>query len=107
MCPSPRDVTAQLKHTALAEADQRQAAVEAVAQGDQATATVLRSLAELLGQQKAALEAQHAEHENWSATTARLREKVPKLIVRARFPVIRSSARVSRSKRKGPDRPVI
>ena len=71
----PRDVSAQLKHTALAEADQRQAAAEAEAQGDEATATALHSLADLLGQQKAAFETEHAEHENWSATTAGLREE--------------------------------
>ena len=58
----PKDVSAQRKHTALAEADQRQAAAEAQAQGDEATATVLLSLAELLGTQKAALEAEHAKH---------------------------------------------
>jgi len=71
----PKDVSAQLKHTALAEADQRQAAAEAEAQGDEATATGLRSLADLLATQKATLEAEHTRHENWSATTAGLREE--------------------------------
>ena len=72
---APKDVSAELKDTALAEADQRQAAVEAEAQGDEATARALHSLADLLGTQKAALEADHARHENWSAQTAGLREE--------------------------------
>jgi hypothetical protein len=67
----PKDVSAELKETALAEADQRQAA----AQADDATAKALHSLADLLATQKAALEADHARHENWSAKTAGLREK--------------------------------
>jgi hypothetical protein len=67
----PKDVSAELKNTALAEADQRQAATEA----DEATARALHSLADLLGTQKAALEADHAKHENWSAQTAGLREE--------------------------------
>ena len=71
----PKDVSAELKDTALAEADQRQAAAEAEAQGDEATARALHSLADLLGTQKAALEADHARHENWSAQTAGLREE--------------------------------
>ena len=70
----PKDVSAELKNTALAEADQRQAAVEAQAQGDEPTAKALHSLADLLATRKAALEADHAEHENWSAQTAELRE---------------------------------
>ena len=71
----PKDVSAELKHTALAEADQRQAAVGAEAQGDEATAKALRSLADLLETQKAALDADQAEHENWSTKTAGLREE--------------------------------
>jgi len=71
----PKDVSAELKDTALAEADQRQAAAEAQAQGDEPTARALHSLADLLGTQKAALEADHAKHENWSAQTAGLREE--------------------------------
>jgi conjugative relaxase-like TrwC/TraI family protein len=71
----PKDVTAELKDTALAEADQRHAAAEADAQGDEATAGALHSLAGLLGTQKAALEADHARHEYWSAQTAGLREE--------------------------------
>jgi hypothetical protein len=59
----------------LAEADQRQAAAEAEAQGDEATANALHSLADLLGTQKAALEADHTRHANWSAQTAGLREE--------------------------------
>jgi hypothetical protein len=70
----PKDVSAELKNTTLAEADQRQAAIEAELEGDQATAKALHSLADLLGTQKAALEADHAEHENWSAETAGRRE---------------------------------
>jgi hypothetical protein len=70
---SPKDVSAALKDTALAEADQRQAAVEAEAQGDEAAAKALHSLADHLGTQKAALEVDHAKHENWSAQTAGLR----------------------------------
>ena len=71
----PKDVSAELKDTALAEADQRQAAVEAQAQGDDATAKALHSLADLLGTRKESLEADHAKHENWSAQTAGLREE--------------------------------
>jgi glucose repression mediator protein len=71
---APKDVSAELKDTAQAEADQRQAAAEATAQGDQATAMALHSLADLLATQKVALEAGHAEHENWTAQTAGLRE---------------------------------
>lgn len=71
----PKDVSAELKDTALAEADQRQAAAEAGAQGDEATARALHSLADLLGTQKATIEADHARHENWSAQTAGLREE--------------------------------
>jgi hypothetical protein len=71
----PKDVSAELKDTALAEADQRQAAVEAEAQGDEATAEALHSLADLLGMQKASLEADHARHENWSGQTAGVREE--------------------------------
>jgi hypothetical protein len=71
----PKDVSAELKDTAQAEADQRQTAVEAEAQGDEATANALHSLADLLGTQKAALEADHAKHQNWSAQTAGLREE--------------------------------
>ena len=71
----PKDVSAELKDTALAEADQRQAAAEAQAKGDEATASALHFLADLLGTQKAALEANHARHENWSAQTAGLREE--------------------------------
>jgi conjugative relaxase-like TrwC/TraI family protein len=71
----PKDVAADLKYTAQAEADQRQAAVEAEAQGDEATAKALYSLADLLGTQKTALEADHAKHENWSAETAGRREE--------------------------------
>jgi TrwC relaxase/AAA domain-containing protein len=70
----PRDVSASLKDTAQADADQRQAAVEAEALGDEATAMALHSLADLLGTHKAALEADHARHENWSAETAERRE---------------------------------
>ena len=71
----PKDVSAELKDTALAEADQRQAAAEAEAQGDEATATALHSLADLLATQKTDLEADHTKHENWSAETAGLREE--------------------------------
>jgi len=71
----PKDVSAALKDTALAAADQRQAAAEAEAQGDEATARALHSLADLLGTQKAALEADHAKHEDWSAQTAGLRDE--------------------------------
>jgi hypothetical protein len=70
----PKDVSAELKNTVLAEADQRQAAIEAELDGDQATAKALHSLADLLGTQKAALEADHARHEGWSAETAVRRE---------------------------------
>jgi conjugative relaxase-like TrwC/TraI family protein len=70
----PADVSAQLKDTIQAEADQRQAAIEAELDGDQATAKALHSLADLLGTQKTALEADHARHENWSAETAGRRE---------------------------------
>jgi hypothetical protein len=56
-------------------AHQWQAAVEAEAQGDEPTAKALHSLADLLGTQKAALEADHTKHENWSAQTAGLREE--------------------------------
>jgi hypothetical protein len=70
-----KDVTAELKDITQAEADQRQAAVEAETQGDDATAKALHSLADLLGTKKAALEADHAKHENWSAQTAALREE--------------------------------
>jgi conjugative relaxase-like TrwC/TraI family protein len=70
----PKDVAAELKTTAQGEADQQQAAVEAEAQGDDATAKALHSLADLLGTQKIALEADHARHENWSAETAGRRE---------------------------------
>jgi conjugative relaxase-like TrwC/TraI family protein len=72
---APKDVSAELKDTALAAADQRQAAVEAEAQGDEVTAKALHSLADLLGTQKTTLEADHARHENWSAQTAGLREE--------------------------------
>jgi hypothetical protein len=72
---APKGVSADLKDTAQAEADQRQAAVEAEAQGEEGTAKALHSLADLLGTQKAALEADHAKHENWSAQTAGLREE--------------------------------
>jgi hypothetical protein len=71
----PKDVSAELKDTALAEAAQRQAAAEAEAQGDDATANALHSLAGLLRTQKAALEVDHARHENWSAETAEVREE--------------------------------
>jgi hypothetical protein len=70
----PKDVSAQLKDTTQAEADQRQAATEAELDGDQATAKALHALAGLLETQKAALEADHARHENWSAETAGRRE---------------------------------
>ena len=70
----PKDVSAELKDTAQAEMDQRQAAVEAALDGDQATAKALHSLAEFLRTQKTALEADHARHENWSAETAARRE---------------------------------
>jgi conjugative relaxase-like TrwC/TraI family protein len=70
----PKDVSAQLKDTAHAEADQRQAAIEAELDDDQATSKALHSLADLLEAQKAALEADHARHENWSAETAERRE---------------------------------
>jgi hypothetical protein len=69
----PKDVSAELKDTDLAEADQRQAAAEAEA--EERTARALHSLADLLRTQKAALEADHAKHENWSAQTAGLREE--------------------------------
>ena len=72
---APKDASAELKDTALAAADQRQAAVEAEAQDDEATAKALHSLADLLETQKAGLEADHASHENWSAQTAGLREE--------------------------------
>ena len=71
---APKDVSAELKTTAQAEADQRQAALEAEAQSDDVTAKALHSLADLLGTRKAALEADHAKHENWSAQTTGLRE---------------------------------
>jgi hypothetical protein len=63
LAAAPRDISAELKDTALAEADQRQAAIEAELDGDRATAKAVRSLADLLGTQKAALEADHARHE--------------------------------------------
>jgi hypothetical protein len=72
---APKDVTADLKDTVRAEADQRQAAVEAQAQGNEATAQALHSLADFLGTQKTILEAEHVKHENWSAQTAGLREE--------------------------------
>jgi hypothetical protein len=71
----PKDVTAELKNTALAEADQRQAAIEAELDGSPATAKALHSLADLLATQKTALEANHARHENWSAETSGRREE--------------------------------
>jgi len=71
----PKDVSAELKDTALAAADQRQAAAEAEAQGDEATAKALHSLADLLGTQRTTLEVHHAKHENWSAETAGRREE--------------------------------
>ncbi len=71
----PRDVSAELKDTALAEADQRQAAAEAEAQGDDTTASALHSLAGLLEARKSALGADHAKHENWSAETAEVRNE--------------------------------
>jgi hypothetical protein len=46
---APKDVSADLKTTALAEADQRQAAAGAEAQGDEVTTKALHSLADLLG----------------------------------------------------------
>jgi conjugative relaxase-like TrwC/TraI family protein len=70
----PKDVAAELKTTILAEADQRQAAIEAELDGDQATATALHSLADILATQKTALEADHARHEHWSAETSGRRE---------------------------------
>jgi hypothetical protein len=70
----PKDVSAPLKDTAQAEADQRQAAIEAELDGDQAAAKALHSLADLLRTQTTALEADHARHENWSAETAERRE---------------------------------
>jgi conjugative relaxase-like TrwC/TraI family protein len=70
----PKDVSAHLKDTAQAEADQRQAAIEAEFDADQATARALHSLADFLGTQKAALQADNSRHENWSAETAGLRE---------------------------------
>jgi hypothetical protein len=70
-----KDVSTELKDTALAEADQRQAAAEAETQGDDATAQALHSLADLLGTRKESLEADHARHQNWSAETAGLREE--------------------------------
>jgi hypothetical protein len=45
------------------------------AQGNKPTARALHSLADLLGAQKAALEADHARYENWSAQTVGLREE--------------------------------
>ena len=71
----PKDVSAELKDTALAQADQRQAAAEAEAEGNDATAEALHSLADLLGTRKESLEADHAQHQNWSAKTAGLREE--------------------------------
>jgi hypothetical protein len=71
---APKDVSAELKDTAQAEADQRQAAVEAQSAGDEPTAKALHSLTDLLATRKAALEADHARHENWSAETAGPRE---------------------------------
>ena len=71
----PKGVAAELKDTALAEADQRQAAAEAKAHSDDAAARALRSLADLLETRKSALEADHAKHENWSAETAALRHE--------------------------------
>jgi conjugative relaxase-like TrwC/TraI family protein len=71
----PKDVSAELKDTVLAEADQRQAAAEAEAKGDEPTAKALRSLADLLGTQKTVLQADQAKHETWSAQTAGLREE--------------------------------
>ena len=82
----PRDVSAELKATALAEADQRQAATEAEAQGDDTTASALHSLASLLEARKSALEADHTEHENWSAETAEVRHEGSKAPSRARPP---------------------
>ncbi len=94
----PKDVSAELKDTAQAEADQRQAAIEAEAQGDEATAKALHSLADLLGTQKTALEADHARHENWSAETAGRREDGAQGPRRARppRPGRRSQARARR-----------
>jgi len=71
----PKDVSAELRDTALAQADQQQAAAEAQAQGDDATAKALHALADLLGTRKESLEAEHARHQNWSAQTAGLREE--------------------------------
>jgi hypothetical protein len=71
---SPKEVSAELKNTVLAGADQRQAAIEAELDGDQTTAQALHSLADLLESQKAALEVHQATHENWSAETAGRRE---------------------------------
>ena len=71
---APKDVSAELKDTALGEADQRQAAADAEAQGDERAAEALHSVADLLATRKAALEADHARYETWSAETAGSRE---------------------------------
>jgi hypothetical protein len=72
---APKDVSAELKDTAVAQADQRQAAVEAETRGDKATAEALHSLADRLGTQRTVLEADDAKYENWSTQTAGLREE--------------------------------
>ncbi|MGH3196782.1 MAG: hypothetical protein ACRDPY_49085, partial [Streptosporangiaceae bacterium] len=71
---APKEVSAELKDAALAEADQRQAAAEAEAQGNEPGAEGMRSVADLLATRKAALEADHARYETWSAQTAGPRE---------------------------------
>ena len=73
----PKDVSAHLKDTAQAEADQLQAAIEAELEGDQPTAKALRSLADLLGTQRTILEADHARHENWTAATGECDRGMP------------------------------
>ncbi|HEX5298101.1 MAG TPA: AAA family ATPase, partial [Streptosporangiaceae bacterium] len=71
---APPDVSRQLRLTAHAEADARQQAADAAIRCDHAEAAHAHALASQLAIQRQQLEAASTRHEQWSATTASMRE---------------------------------
>jgi hypothetical protein len=75
---APRDASSQLRTTARAEADAWRQSADAEAEHHQVRAENARSLAAALAAETNRLEAANDQYEQWSARTARIRERATK-----------------------------
>jgi hypothetical protein len=71
---APPDVSTRLKLTAQAQADARAQAADAEVRQEAQEAAGVQALAETMAAERAQLEAQHADYQRWSESTAQTRE---------------------------------